>query len=141
MKMHVVLLVGLYLVSICAAQAKCQGQVVTVMAGKTKLAQWSADSDEIHRLKLPDGTKFGVQIDPAPKDRTAVWRRANKDSKAELLRIRILDLEGSKQEVITTNYGPVNSQHAFGADGGANKVRVLGRPGINVILAKKYCSE
>lgn len=100
-----------------------------VTAGKMTLAQWRVKSDEIHRLKLPDGTEFGVQIDRASSEKTAMRGRAIKDARAELLRIRILDFRNAKQ-LVTTNYGPTNSQHGFGGAGGANKVGMLGNPGI-----------
>lgn len=139
MRRQVGFLIVLYIANFGAVQAKCPDKLAKVTTGETTLAQWSVNYDEIHRLKLPDGTAFGVQIGPASTEQTAKWRRATKDDRAELLKIRILDLRDAKQVVVTTNYGPANSHHAFGIDGGANKVRMLGRPGIVLSLAKKPC--
>ena len=57
----------------------------------------------------------------------------------ELVKISIYDMGGGKPKLLTSTWGGANSKQAYGPGGGADRVDVIGQPGIELWLHKAVC--
>jgi hypothetical protein len=102
----------------------------------TYVKHWDVSSPEIEKVALENGFKLGIRIEPASAETYAEWKLKHVP---ELVKISLYDLSGSEPELLTYTWGGANSRQGYGASGGADRVEVLGDPGILLTLLKPVC--
>ncbi|MRW89315.1 hypothetical protein GJ699_04900 [Duganella sp. FT80W] len=124
------------------AHAVCGVQSVEVSSGKLEVGRWDVVSPEIHRLTLPNGFALGLQIEPAsPEKSKEIAKKLAGYPPVEWVKISLYDLRGPQPKQLTYTWGGANSYQGYGPGGGADRVREIGEPGIELKLTKPKCAN
>ena len=96
---------------------------------------WAVKTTDIHRVALPNGVQLGVQIEPQ-----SIYKHEKSNGTfkylPETVKISLYDMSGSEPKPLTHTFGGSNSIQGYGAQGGADSVAILGKPGVQLALLK-----
>ena len=102
------------------------------------VTDWTVQHGAMKVVDLPNGVKLGVEIDHPEQDK--VQEQSTKTRYVpEMVKISLFNLAGDTPEQLTYTYGGTNSLQGYGASGGADRVDLLGDPGIELTLLKPVC--
>ena len=124
----------------CDTESGNRDQTVVLSVSGKEIDSWTAKSDEIKSVTLPNGFKLGVKIEPADQEHYAKLAKMFKFS-AESVQITLFNVSGSSPKQLTHTWGGTNSIQGYGSNGGADRVVELGNPGIVLTLLKPVCAQ
>lgn len=125
-------------------------QSVSLSSGGKHIEEWEVSSSEIHRTKMTNGFQLGLQIEPATAAKYAellktaekygeLVKNTTQPAYDELVKISLYDMRGETPKLLTSTWGGANSKQAYGPRGGADRVKAIGEPGIELWLHKAVC--
>ncbi|WP_077409625.1 hypothetical protein [Marinicella sediminis] len=103
-----------------------------------RLDHWTVEPGEIKAVELPNGFQLGLKLEN-PEPEKIIDYREKIPHPPEMVSISLYDLAGDAPVFLTRTYGGTNSIQGYGARGGADRVDVLGDPGISLTLFKPVC--
>ena len=117
-----------------------RSQLITLSANGNNIDNWQVDTNAIKNIALPNGFALGVKIEPATKAKYTELAKAWPHM-PEMVKITLYDMTANTPRQLTYTWGGANSIQGYGALGGADRVNVLGSPGIKLILHKASCAK
>ncbi|MBD8527079.1 hypothetical protein [Pseudomarimonas arenosa] len=122
----------------CDSETGERMQRVVLDWNHQQIDTWAAKSPAIHTVALPNGVQLGVQIEPQSiykhEKSSGMFKYA-----PEMVKISLCDTSGREPKLLTYTFGGSNSIQGYGAQGGADSVAILGKPGVQLTLLKPVC--
>jgi len=113
-------------------------QLVILTWDREPVTEWIVEHGVMKAVELPNGVNLGVEID-YPEQEKMQELSAKARHVPEMVKISLFDLSGDTPKQLTYTYGGTNSLQGYGARGGADRVDLLGDPGIELTLLKPVC--
>lgn len=102
------------------------------------LGFWDVNSNEPKTFELPNGLKFGIQIEEATAEKYKELKDAWPNT-PEMVSIRLFDMSSNPNKQLAMTWGGANSIQGYSDKGGATSVEELGSPGLTLHLMKAVC--
>lgn len=136
MKVTLCLLGVLTIFQVCAKDISHANQQVSAKFNGEHIASWVVQSDTPQILELENGLKLGVLIKDDSSEKNAKIRETFPESGQDIVSIELLDMQTTPPTKLSFTWGGTNSRQGFSSLGGANRVEVLGTPGLLLELSR-----
>ena len=96
----------------CSLEGK-RVQTVNVSIAGSEIDDWDVVGDDIHTLRLPNGYKLGVRVEPTSYEKyKEMIARSGKAAYDELVKLSIFDMNSEKPKMLSYSWVGTNSRQS-----------------------------